>query len=166
MIGISGSLFGSKTLMELIFNPCGEFRWSPEGPVSQIHSPYFHAVASGIFSDLLSSVLMLKRECGAKSNGKPPCLFIQVVKLQPWFLSLRWKTYLRQNCNLGSWVCSGKPTFGKLQSWFLRLQWRTCPLAEHSNDDDDDDDDDDTTKTTRQSSFAKKSLIQLLTEVN
>ena len=28
-----------KTLMELIFNPCGEFQWSPVGPVSQIHSP-------------------------------------------------------------------------------------------------------------------------------
>ena len=25
-----------KTLMELKFNPCGEFRWSPEGPASQI----------------------------------------------------------------------------------------------------------------------------------
>ena len=25
-IGISGSLIWSKTLMELIFNPCGEFR--------------------------------------------------------------------------------------------------------------------------------------------
>ena len=26
VIGISGSLIWSKTLMELIFNPCGEFR--------------------------------------------------------------------------------------------------------------------------------------------
>ena len=25
----------SKILMELIFNPCGEFQWSPEGQVSQ-----------------------------------------------------------------------------------------------------------------------------------
>ena len=38
VIGISGSLIQSKTLMELIFNPCGEFRLSLEGPVSQIHS--------------------------------------------------------------------------------------------------------------------------------
>ena len=28
MIGISGSLIGSKILMELIFNPCGEFQWA------------------------------------------------------------------------------------------------------------------------------------------
>ena len=76
MIGISGSLIWSKTLMELIFNPCGEFRWSPEGPVSQIHSPHFHAGAPGIFSELLRSVLMLKREWGAESNGKLPEIFI------------------------------------------------------------------------------------------
>ena len=34
MIGISGSLIWSKTLKELIFNPCGEFRISPEDPIS------------------------------------------------------------------------------------------------------------------------------------
>ena len=62
--------------MELIFNPCGEFQWSSEGPVSQIHSPHLHAGAPVIFSDLLRSVQMLKREWGAESNGKLPHLFI------------------------------------------------------------------------------------------
>ena len=38
-----------KTLMEHIFNPCGEFRWSPEGPVSQIHSPHLLVGALGSF---------------------------------------------------------------------------------------------------------------------
>ena len=38
VIGISGYLMCSETLMELIFNPCREIRWSPEGPVSQIHT--------------------------------------------------------------------------------------------------------------------------------
>ena len=76
MIGNSGSLIWSKTLMELIFNPCGEFRWSPEGPVSQIHSPRLHAVAPGIFSDILKSVQKLKREWGAESNGELSDLFI------------------------------------------------------------------------------------------
>ena len=47
VIGISGSPFWSKDLMELIFNLCGEFRWIPEGPVSQIHSPHLHAVPLG-----------------------------------------------------------------------------------------------------------------------
>ena len=34
--------------------------------------------------------------------------------MQPWFLSLWWKTCLRQNCNLGSCVCSGRPAFGRI----------------------------------------------------
>ena len=63
-----------KTLTELMFNLCGEFRWSPEGPVSQIHSPHLLVGAPGIFSDLLRSAQMLKREWGAESNGKQPHL--------------------------------------------------------------------------------------------
>ena len=62
--------------MELIFNPCGEFRRNPEGPVSQIHSPQLLVSAPGIFSDLLRFVQMLKREWDAESNGKLPHLFI------------------------------------------------------------------------------------------
>ena len=61
--------------MELIFNLCGEFRWSPKGPVSQIHSPHLHAEAPGIFLYLLKSVQMLKRESGPENNGKLPHLF-------------------------------------------------------------------------------------------
>ena len=48
--GISGSLIWSETLMELIFNPWDKFRWSPEGPVSQIHSHFL----PWELSDLLS----------------------------------------------------------------------------------------------------------------
>ena len=47
-----------------------------EGPVSRIHSPHLHVGAPGIFSDLLRSVQMLKREWGAESNGKLPHLSI------------------------------------------------------------------------------------------
>ena len=32
-----------------ILTPCGEFRWSPEGPVSQIHSPHLLVGTPGIF---------------------------------------------------------------------------------------------------------------------
>ena len=56
-----------------MFNPCGKFRWSPEGPFSQIHSPYLH-IGAPVFSDILKSVQMLKREWGAESNGKLPHL--------------------------------------------------------------------------------------------
>ena len=30
-------------------NPCGEFRWGPEDPISQIHSPHPHVGAPGSF---------------------------------------------------------------------------------------------------------------------
>ena len=77
LIGISGSPIWTKTLMELIFNPWGEFRWSPEGlVVSQIHSPHLHVGAPGNFSDILRSVQMLERDWGSESNGKLPHLFI------------------------------------------------------------------------------------------
>ena len=70
VIGVSRFLIPSKTLMELIFNPCVEFRWSLEGPVSQIHTPHLHVGAPEYFSDLLKSVQILKREWGAESNGE------------------------------------------------------------------------------------------------
>ena len=38
-----------ETLMELIFNPCDEFRLSPEDPFSQIHFPHLHDGAPAIF---------------------------------------------------------------------------------------------------------------------
>ena len=75
-IGISGYRIWSKIVMEPIFKPCGEFRWSPEGPVSQIHSPHLHVGAPGIFSDLFWSAQSLKREWGAEINGKLPHLVI------------------------------------------------------------------------------------------
>ena len=83
-----------KTLLELIFKPCGEFRWSAEGPVSQIHSLHLLVGAPGIFSDLLRVVQMLKRESRVrKATGS-------------------YRTYSSLvNCNLGSWVCNGRPAF-------------------------------------------------------
>ena len=70
-----------RILMMMINSPCGEFRWSLEGPISQIQSPHLHAGAPGIFSDLLRSVLMIKR----KRTGSY-CSYSYLVKLQPWFL--------------------------------------------------------------------------------
>ena len=126
VIEISGSLIWSKTLMELIFNPCGEFRWSPEGPVCQIHSSHLLVGVPRIFSDLLRFVQMLKRE--RKSGVRKPMgsyrTYPSLVKLQPEFQSLRWKTCL----------------WAELRPWFLSLLWRTFPWAEYSDDDDDDDD--------------------------
>ena len=62
--------------------------------------------------------------CGKQREATASIKFL--VKLQPWFLSLRWKTCLRQNCSLGFSACSDGPAFGQ-----------------NTDDDDDDDDDDD-----------------------
>ena len=111
VIRISGSLIWSKFLMELIFNPCGEFQWGMEGPVSQIHF-HLQAGASGIFSDLLRSVQMVKREWDVESNGKLPQLLIpsKTATLFPEFV------------------------VEELQPRFLHLQWSTWPSAEHTDD--------------------------------
>ena len=87
VIWISGSLIWSKTLLVLIFNPCGEFRWNPEDPDIQIHSPHLLFGVPGIFSDLLRSFQMLKRDWDAESNGNLPHLFIcsKIAALVPEF---------------------------------------------------------------------------------
>ena len=36
-----------------------------------------------------------------------------LVKPQPWFLSLRWKTSLRQNCSLGFGAWNEEPAVGQ-----------------------------------------------------
>ena len=38
---------------------------------------------------------------------------LPLAKLQPWFLSLQWKTCLWQNCSLGSCACSERPALGQ-----------------------------------------------------
>ena len=113
-IAISGSLIWSKTLMEFIFIPCGEFRWSREGRVSQIHSLRVHVGAPGIFSDLLRSVQMLKREICGKQR-----------ELLHLFIPSKTATLVPESAVEDlSWA--------ELQPTFLHLQWRTYPWAEHS----------------------------------
>ena len=107
----------SKTLMQPIFNLSGEFRWSPECPVSQIHSPHLHAGAPDIFSDLLRSVHILKREWGAENNGKLPHLFIPS----------------KTATSVPEFAMEDLP-LDELQPWFVILQWKTCPWAKHSDD--------------------------------
>ena len=49
--------------------------------------------------------------CGKQRETTAPIK--SLVKLQPWFLRLRWKTCLRQNCSLGFSACSEGPAFGQ-----------------------------------------------------
>ena len=78
VIGISGSLIWSKTLMEQTCNPCGLFRGSPEGPVSQIHSPHLHVWYSWdrfrsfkVFSDAKERL-----GCGKQREATAPIQFL------------------------------------------------------------------------------------------
>ena len=113
VIGIFGSLIWSKTLMELKFNPCGEFRWNSEGPISQIHSLHLHIDVPGIFSGLLRSVQLLKRESGVRKAAGSYCTYPSLVELQPGFLSLRRNTCLWLEMGLGFWVYSKRPALGQ-----------------------------------------------------
>ena len=101
--------------MELIFNHFGEFRWSSEDPVvkSTLLTPTL--VTFGSFIRSLKSVQMLKGVWGAESY----ITYSYLVKLQPWFLSLRWKTCFRKNCNLGFCACSEEPALG--QNTMMRI---------------------------------------------
>ena len=65
------------------------------------------------FSGFLKVCSDAKERVGAESNGSYPT-YSSLVKVQPWVMSLRWKTCLRQNCNFGS-----------------------CALGQNTDDDDD-----------------------------
>ena len=55
---------------------------------------------------------MLKREWMWKAI-RSYHTYSSLVKLQPWFLSLQWKTSLWQNCCLGFFACSEGPALGQ-----------------------------------------------------
>ena len=78
----------SKNLIEFIFNLCGELRWSPEGPVSQIHSLHLHVGAPGIFSDLLTLCCLM--------------VLTSTKKLYNLFNNIKVYIYLEKSCDFPS----------------------------------------------------------------
>ena len=66
-------------------------------------------------STLLTSLLVplgsFQMGCGKQRESTTPIK--SLVILQPWFLSLRWKNCLWQNCSLGLSACSEGPAFGQ-----------------------------------------------------
>ena len=100
VIGISRSLIWSKTLMELIINSCGEFRWVRRAQLAKSTLLTSTSVPLRSFQIFLRSAQMLKREWGAESKGKLPHLFIpsKTVTLVPEFavedLRLGWTAAL------------------------------------------------------------------------
>ena len=64
--------------------------------------------------------------CGKQREPTAPIQ--SLVKLQHLFLNLRWKICLRQNCNLGSCVCSEGPALGQntLMMMMMMMMIENC----------------------------------------
>ena len=75
--------------------------------LDMLHSVYYtthlYVGAPGIFSVLLRSLQMLKRDVVRKAT-EATAPIQSLVKLQPCFVSLSWRTCLRQHCSLRSCV--------------------------------------------------------------
>ena len=95
------------------------------GPSYQIHFPHLHVGASGIFSDLLKSVQILKRDWGAESYGKLQHLFIpsKTVTFVPDFAVEDLK--LSRTAAL---VCSERPALGQNT---LLMMLMTCIIIKN-----------------------------------
>ena len=91
--------------MELIFNPVVNFGEVRRAQLAKFTLLTFRLMPLTSFSDLLSSVQMLKREWVRRATGSYRT-YLSLVKLEPWFLSLQWKACL----------------WARLQPWFLHLQ--------------------------------------------
>ena len=96
VVWISRSLIWSKPLMELIFNPCDEFRRKPGGPSYQ--NP-FSLPPRWCPWVLFTSFKVVSDDKERVGYGKQREATAHINPLQ--------------NCNLGSWVCGGRPAFGQ-----------------------------------------------------
>ena len=56
-------------------------------------------------------------------------IYLSIVKLQLWFISLQWKT-----C---PWAEHSDDDDDDVAVFINSLQWETCPCAEYCDDDDD-----------------------------
>ena len=54
-----------------------------------------------------------KERVGCRKQWEATAPIKSLVKLQPWFLSLQWKTRIWPNCSLGFSTCSEGPAFGQ-----------------------------------------------------
>ena len=111
VIGISGSLIWSKTLMELMFNPC--FLTSSLVPWDLFRS-----------FRVCSDAKERKRVgCGKQWEATAPIKSLVILHL--WFLSLWWKTCLRHNCRIGFSACSEGPAFGQNTLMMVNIRLTT-----------------------------------------
>ena len=112
LIRISGSLTWSKTLMKVIFTPVVNF-----GDVRRAQLAKSTLLTSTLCPwDLFRSFKVcsdVKERVGWGKQREITAAIQKLVKLESWFLCLRWKTCLRQNCSLGSCACSDGLALGQ-----------------------------------------------------
>ena len=64
-----------------------------------------------------------KERVGVRKSTGSYRTYSSLVELQSWFLSLRWKTCLRQKCSLGSCDCGEGPGQNSLMIIFNKVIW-------------------------------------------
>ena len=133
MIGISESLIWSKTLMELIFNPCGEFRWSPEGPVSQIplSAPPRWCPWDLFRSFNFCSDAKERMGCGKKREATAPIQ--SLVKLQPWSWACGERTSFDRTAAMVPALAVNDLPLGRTLWWWLLLWWYSNKIWRSTN---------------------------------
>ena len=98
--------------MELIFNPCGEFHEVQRAQLAKSTLLTSALVFLGSFRSFKVCV-DAKERVGCGKQREATAVIKSLVKLQLWFLSLRWKTCLRQNCNIDFCTGSEGPALGQ-----------------------------------------------------
>ena len=63
-----------------------------------------------------------KERVGCRKQREATAPIQSLVKLQPWFWNLRWKTCLWQNCSLGFCACSEGPALGQNTLMMIMIQ--------------------------------------------
>ena len=111
-IYILGLWSGQKPLWNWYFTPMlnyGEVRGAQLANSSLLTSTFVPLGSFQIFQGLFRCW----RVSGMRKATGSCRTYSSQVKLQPWFLTLRWNTCLWQNCSLGSSVCSKGPALGQ-----------------------------------------------------
>ena len=108
MTRTSRSLIWSKTLMELIFNPCGNF-----GEVLRTQLAKSTLLTSTL--GLLRSFKVCPHDKERVGCGKKRAATASILP--------------KQNCNPGSWICCGRSAFGQNYSLGAWVAVKDLPLG-------------------------------------
>ena len=93
-------------------DPCIHIPRGPSWPVMGIPLSFTLLIATLVSLEsfqVFQGLFRCKKEVECRKQRETTASIHSLVKMQPWFLSLRWKTCLRQNCSPGS--CASRTSF-------------------------------------------------------